>query len=88
MGQTINRSQIETEELVCPYCMNQVSYSKHGCCGESSCHFETAYIVGDEAILKSEVSEIIEDLCLSCENAPKGDSQLCLKCERYKPGDS
>ena len=56
----IKRSQIETEELVCPYCMSEVSQDDMGCCGESSCHFETAYIVGDNAYLHSEV-ELIED---------------------------
>lgn len=25
--------------LICPYCMNEVSEEKTGCCGESSGHF-------------------------------------------------
>lgn len=88
MGLSLKRSQIENIEVVCPYCMSQPEKS-YGCCGESSAHFESAYILSnDDCILASEVSEIIEDLCLSCGHEPKGDGQLCLKCEQYKPGES
>lgn len=50
---------IEDELLVCPYCMTEVSIDGLGCCGESSAHFETAYLIEDELYLKQEV-EIIE----------------------------
>lgn len=53
-------SQIETEILVCPYCMSEVSQNKMGCCGESSAHFEMAYVAQDETFLESEV-ELIDD---------------------------
>ena len=52
----LKESQIETELLVCPYCMNEVSHNETGCCGESSCHFETAYVTQDETYLVSEVN--------------------------------
>ena len=52
----IYKDQIEDEVLTCPYCMSAVSFQQMGCCGESSAHFETAYIVSgiEEYILKSE----------------------------------
>jgi hypothetical protein len=57
---TVNRSEIESEELVCPYCMDTVSFERTGCCGESRAHFARAYIVQDEAFLESELC-IIDD---------------------------
>lgn len=55
MKQVIKESQIEAEILVCPYCMDEVSYNRTGCCGESSAHFDTAYVTQDETFLKHEV---------------------------------
>lgn len=52
----ITRDQIEEELYVCPYCMSDVRPDQLGCCGESSCHFETAYLVDGEALLESEVT--------------------------------
>lgn len=52
-------SDIEDELLVCPYCMTEVSIDDLGCCGESSAHFETAYLIEDELYLKREI-EVIE----------------------------
>lgn len=58
----INRSEIVDEEVVCPYCMNKMSGDMNGCCGESSAHFELAYILeSGEAVLKSQ-AKIIEDI--------------------------
>lgn len=56
----LKESLIETEALVCPYCMSEVSQDDSGCCGESSAHFETAYVTEDETYLKSEVEVIYE----------------------------
>lgn len=39
---------------VCPYCMDEQG-DKLSCCGEV--HFETAYLINDEYILESEVSD-------------------------------
>lgn len=60
----IKRSDIEQEERICPYCMNEPSRGQWVCCGESSAHFENAYGVKGNSgwILESEVDEIIEDL--------------------------
>jgi hypothetical protein len=44
-------------ELICPYCMNPVSYEQLGCCGESRNHFEEAYIINDIAYLPDEIEE-------------------------------
>ncbi len=52
----VTLSEIEDELLVCPYCMGQVGMDDRGCCGESSCHFETAYEIGGELYLDSEVT--------------------------------
>ena len=52
----IKQAQIEDTVLVCPYCMNEVSEEAFGCCGESSAHFETAYIVDGEALLESQTT--------------------------------
>ena len=60
MKQQIKLSQIETELLVCPYCMGEVTQDDTGCCGESSAHFDIAYVTQDETILASEV-ELIND---------------------------
>ena len=38
--------EIEDKVLVCPYCMSP-SEGKLGCCGESSTHFEEAYLLSD-----------------------------------------
>lgn len=56
----VNRESIEDESLFCPYCGDEVSYSSLGCCGESSAHFETGYLVDGEILLESEI-EIIEN---------------------------
>ncbi len=46
---------IQHETLACPYCMSEVSQDETGCCGESSAHFEKAYVIQDEIFLESEV---------------------------------
>lgn len=52
-------ADIIEEITVCPYCMETRSQESLGCCGESSCHFERAYVTKDlECYLESEV-EII-----------------------------
>jgi len=56
----LKESQIEAELLVCPYCMSEVSQDDIGCCGESSCHFETGYATEDEIYLESQI-EIVKD---------------------------
>lgn len=56
----VTEDQIENEYLVCPYCMNTVSWSKIGCCGESSDHFEKAFEVDGELYLDSEI-QIVKD---------------------------
>lgn len=58
--QKINASQIDKAVFVCPYCMSEVSHDDTGCCGESSAHFETGYIVGEETLLESQI-EIVND---------------------------
>ena len=55
----IKLSQVIDTITVCPYCMNEAR-NKMGCCGESSCHFETAYVTEDETLLQSE-TEVIDD---------------------------
>lgn len=55
----IKEIDIEDELFVCPYCMTEVSSDDRGHCGESSTHFETAYIIEDELYLKREI-EVIE----------------------------
>jgi len=58
---TVNESEIEDEVLVCPYCMGEVSSDVLGCCGESSTHFEIAYILTNgEIYLDSEIVIIKE----------------------------
>lgn len=57
----LKQSMIQDEILVCPYCMDEVSHPETpGHCGESSAHFETAYVTQDETYLASEV-EIVDD---------------------------
>jgi len=59
----IKESQIETEFLACPYCMNDVSHFEpwRGCCGESSAHFDTAIETSQgETYMLAEV-EIVSD---------------------------
>ena len=51
----VTQDMIQEEILVCPYCMSEVSHDDTGCCGESSSHFETAYVIQDETFLQSEV---------------------------------
>jgi hypothetical protein len=51
-------SEIIDEVVVCPYCMNEARGTS--CCGESSAHFETAYVTQDETYLASEV-EVTND---------------------------
>jgi hypothetical protein len=55
----IKESQVEAVITVCPYCMDEVSHNKTGCCGESSCHFETAVVYDGMAYLENEI-DIIE----------------------------
>jgi hypothetical protein len=48
---------------VCPYCMNERDRDSYmGCCGESSAHFETAYIINDELVLESELEKWLENV--------------------------
>lgn len=55
----VKETDIEDIVTVCPYCMTKVSADSLGCCGESSAHFEDAYIIEDEYYLKHEI-EVIE----------------------------
>lgn len=55
----IKKIDIEDELLVCPYCMTEMGSRDYGHCGESSTHFETAYLIEDELYLKQEF-EVIE----------------------------
>jgi hypothetical protein len=65
---TIYTDEIKEEIYVCPYCMNEVSMDDFGCCGESSNHFEDAYVMEDgECYLDSEV-EIVERLPVGVKN--------------------
>lgn len=51
----LSKADIVDCVLVCPYCMNDAG-SKSGCCGESSGHFEKAFITkDDDCYLASEV---------------------------------
>lgn len=53
--------QVETV-TICPYCGDEQSDSEWGgCCGESSAHFETAYLYQDE-IYRSDEIELITPL--------------------------
>lgn len=54
----VRKIDIEDKSLVCPYCMIEVSFDDQGCCGESSAHFETAYLIEGELYLKQEVEVI------------------------------
>lgn len=57
----LKESQIKSETIVCPYCMNDWTERKDmfGCCGEVG-HQENAFITtDDECLLESEV--IIEN---------------------------
>jgi hypothetical protein len=56
----LKESEIEAKILVCPYCGDERSQDDMGCCGESSAHYETAYMVQDDMYLESEV-EIVKD---------------------------
>ena len=58
----IQSSLILERITVCPYCMDDKSQSEpwHGCCGESSAHFQPAIVTQDETFLESEV-EIVEN---------------------------
>lgn len=51
----VKPEMIQNEILACPYCMSEVSQDDTGCCGESSAHFEKAYVIQDETFLESEV---------------------------------
>ncbi|MFA5696368.1 MAG: hypothetical protein WC917_02880 [Bacilli bacterium] len=53
----IRKEDIEDEVMVCPYCMNEISYGQQSCCGESSEHFEIACCVkgNDSYLLKTDV---------------------------------
>lgn len=46
------------EITICPYCMQQREEHGEGCCGESSAHFETAYLINGEIVLKEELEKI------------------------------
>ena len=53
----MKHNPIVDEITVCPYCMYPTSemYRFKGCCGESSSHFEKAYILENgDCILESE----------------------------------
>jgi len=57
----INESDIVDTVTLCPYCMSEPK-SDLGCCGESSAHFDKAYITkDDEYYLTSEVEIISND---------------------------
>lgn len=43
------------EILVCPYCMDEKSVNDSGCCGESSAHFQPAYLIGDDCYLECDI---------------------------------
>lgn len=45
---------IEDEVTICPYCGSE-QYSALGCCGESSDHFETAYVYQGETYTADEI---------------------------------
>lgn len=53
MSIQLNLSQIVDTTTVCPYCMNPATGL--GCCGESSAHFERAYVTKSDCYLESEV---------------------------------
>lgn len=53
-------SDIIDKYLVCPYCMNQVSFDRLGCCGESSAHFVKAYELEDGDCYLCDDVEVIE----------------------------
>lgn len=77
MKLVVKEHQIEKEITVCPYCMNEVSERYYGgCCGESSAHFETAYVIEghDEYYLASEVE--IEEYTAEERADQKAESQL------------
>jgi len=64
----VRRSQaIETNQLVCPYCMHPVSSDIDGHCGESSGHFEYAWEIDGDLYLESELEwiepSVKEDAC-------------------------
>lgn len=64
--------QVEDKILVCVYCMNKVSGEQRGCCGESSAHFEEAYVLADnEYYLSSEVTLVPQ--------LPIGVVNVCLQ---------
>lgn len=64
-------SELIDEQTVCPYCMNPAAGI--GCCGESSAHFERAYITKTECLLESEV-EVMDDIpAKEIELTHKGD---------------
>ncbi len=73
---------------VCPYCMNEASGI--GCCGESSCHFEKAYIIDDEYVLGSELTVIddtkktnieISEILLLTDKNDLEETDTCISCE-------
>jgi hypothetical protein len=51
----LKESQIEAKILVCPYCESERSQDDTGCCGESSAHYETAYVFQGEIYLYYEL---------------------------------
>ena len=55
-------SQIQGEITICPYCGDE-KHGQIGCCGESSCHFEQAYDLGDETLSVNEC-DVIDDRLL------------------------
>lgn len=58
----LRREHISKEITVCPYCMDEVREGQFGCCGESSGHFERAYVtITDETYLVSQVSIYVEN---------------------------
>jgi hypothetical protein len=67
MKTIINKADITDRITLCPYCMSEVEVNSYqGCCGESSAHFEDAYVVevnGEEEVyLVSEVTVVKEEI--------------------------
>jgi hypothetical protein len=54
-------SQIENEITVCPYCGDEKHGNSYGCCGESSCHFEKAYVLKDGDCVTEHECCVVDD---------------------------
>jgi hypothetical protein len=53
-------SQIENEITICPYCGDE-KHGQSGCCGESSCHFEQAYVLKDGDCVSEHECSVVDD---------------------------